>query len=181
MPVKKAPTPAVKVATPAAKAATPAAKKSAAADSSDDDDVPVKKPTSSKIASDSDDDNAPLRSVDRQPKRPRDNEGDEDEDDDDEKPKRTLRPSGGIAKPDASSSGAQQTFNRFQRIDPAKVDFYHDRLKDNRPGQEAIAFRQNQEMMKVRGKEFNKHKQKNKGKLYAAGVDQSCRSFKFDE
>ena len=70
---------------------------------------------------------------------------------------------------------------RFQRIDPSKVKFTHDTLKDNSAIELAAQFRQNQEMMAVRGKEFNKHKQKNKGKLYAAGVEMSVRSYKFDD
>ena len=52
---------------------------------------------------------------------------------------------------------------------------------DNSPGVEATSFLQNQKMMAVRGKDFNKHKQKNKAKLYAAGVDQGVRSYKFDD
>jgi hypothetical protein len=52
---------------------------------------------------------------------------------------------------------------------------------DNSPGSEATSFLQNRKMMAVKGKEFNKHKQKNKAKLYAAGVDASVRSFKFGE
>ena len=35
--------------------------------------------------------------------------------------------------------------------------------------------------MRVRGKEFNKHKQKNKAKLYAAGVEMAIKSYKFDD
>jgi len=70
---------------------------------------------------------------------------------------------------------------RFQRIDPTKVKFTHDTLRDNSAIELAAQFRQNQEMMCVRGKEFNKHKQKNKGKLYAAGVEMSIRSYKFDD
>jgi hypothetical protein len=94
------------------------------------------------------------------------------------------RPSGGPRNstgPRNSGGSAGKPYQRFQRIDATKVDFYHDRLKDNSPGQEATSFRQNQLMMAVRGKEFNKHKQKNKAKLYAAGVDQNVRSFKFDD
>lgn len=70
---------------------------------------------------------------------------------------------------------------RFQRIDPTKVKFIHETLKDNSAIDLAAQFRQNQEMMRVRGKEFNKHKQKNKAKLYAAGVEMSVKSYKFGD
>lgn len=73
------------------------------------------------------------------------------------------------------------TYKRFQRIDPTKVRFTSDALRDNRPGQEHLVLRQNQEMMRVKGKDFNKLKQKNKGKFYGAGVDLSVRSFQFPD
>lgn len=82
------------------------------------------------------------------------------------------------AQPFSSGSGAPKEVKHFSRIDISKVKFADPRLMDNSPGAEATAFRQNQEMMRVRGKEFSKHKQKNKSKLYAAGVVQDVRSFK---
>lgn len=81
----------------------------------------------------------------------------------------------------APNNTAKVERKHFSRIDESKVTFVHDRLRDNRPGEEATSFRQNQEMMRVRGKEFSKHKQKNKNKLYAAGVVQDVRSFKFED
>lgn len=92
------------------------------------------------------------------------------------------RPSQGFSGARSSARlSASDPSRRFQRIDPSKVQFINEALKDNRAGNEATSFRQNQLMLAVRGKEFNKHKQKNKAKLYAAGVDQTIRSFKFDE
>lgn len=73
------------------------------------------------------------------------------------------------------------TFRRFQRIDPAKVTFDADALRDNRPGREHLVLRQNQEMMRTKGKGFNKLKQKNKGKFYGAGVDLSVRAYQFPD
>ncbi|KEG12922.1 hypothetical protein DQ04_01331090 [Trypanosoma grayi] len=73
------------------------------------------------------------------------------------------------------------TLKRFERIDPTKVFFHSEEVKDNRPGAEHMILRQNQEMMRVKGKNFNKLKQKNKAKFYAAGVDTSVRAFQFDE
>ncbi|KAG5488349.1 uncharacterized protein JKF63_07944 [Porcisia hertigi] len=73
------------------------------------------------------------------------------------------------------------TLRRFQRIDPSKVTFYSDALRDNRPGEEHLALRQNQEMMRTKGKGFNKLKQKNKGKFYGAGVDLSVRAYQFPD
>ncbi|KAG5510663.1 hypothetical protein GH5_06879 [Leishmania sp. Ghana 2012 LV757] len=73
------------------------------------------------------------------------------------------------------------TFRRFQRIDPTKVMFQADALRDNRPGEEHLVLRQNQEMMRTKGKGFNKLKQKNKGKFYGAGVDLSVRAYQFPD
>ncbi|AIN96076.1 hypothetical protein LPMP_100070 [Leishmania panamensis] len=73
------------------------------------------------------------------------------------------------------------TFRRFQRIDPTKVTFHADVLRDNRPGEEHLVLRQNQEMMRTKGKGFNKLKQKNKGKFYGAGVDFSVRAYQFPD
>jgi hypothetical protein len=92
-----------------------------------------------------------------------------------------TRSTAAVAPTAAAPPAAAAPRKHFSRIDVEKVQFVNDRLRDNRPGQEALSFKQNQEMMKVRGKEFSKHKQKNKSKLYAAGVDQDVRSFKFDE
>ncbi|KAF8287427.1 hypothetical protein TcBrA4_0020270 [Trypanosoma cruzi] len=80
-----------------------------------------------------------------------------------------------------SNGNGGTALRRFQRIDPTKVVFVKNELRDNRPGGEHMAFRQNQEMMRVKGKNFNKLKQKNKAKFYAAGVDTSVRSFQFDD
>ena len=80
-----------------------------------------------------------------------------------------------------SNAGKKEQGERFCRVDVNAVKFVDERLKDNTPGQEAMCFLQNQKMLAVRGKEFNKHKQKNKSKLYAppSGVDLSVRSYQF--
>ena len=70
---------------------------------------------------------------------------------------------------------------RMSRIDVNLVKFHNETLKDNTPGAEAMNLLQNQKMMKVKGKDFNKQKQKNKSKIYAAGVDTSIRSVKFND
>ncbi|CCW71415.1 unnamed protein product [Phytomonas sp. Hart1] len=73
------------------------------------------------------------------------------------------------------------SYRRFQRIDPTKVEFHAEVLRDNRPGSEHMVLKQNQEMMRVKGKNFNKLKQKNKGKFYGVGVDFSVRSYQFPD
>jgi hypothetical protein len=93
-------------------------------------------------------------------------------------PSNTAAPAAAAAAP-AKPKRAHTPNERFCRIDIESVKFADERLKDNRPGEEATSFLQNQKMMAVRGKEFTKHKQKNKAKLYAAGVDQTVRSVKF--
>ncbi|KAL7710927.1 SRP40 C-terminal domain containing protein [Lotmaria passim] len=62
-----------------------------------------------------------------------------------------------------------------------KVTFHADALRDNRPGEEHLVLRQNQEMMRTKGKGFNKLKQKNKNKFYGAGVDLSVRAYQFPD
>ncbi|RNC36996.1 hypothetical protein TcCL_NonESM13859, partial [Trypanosoma cruzi] len=47
-----------------------------------------------------------------------------------------------------SNGNGGTALRRFQRIDPTKVVFVKDELRDNRPGGEHMAFRQNQEMMR---------------------------------
>ncbi|EPY20245.1 hypothetical protein STCU_04806 [Strigomonas culicis] len=73
------------------------------------------------------------------------------------------------------------TYKRFQRIDPTKVVFTSDALKSNAPGEEHLVLRQNQEMMRVKGKNFNKLKQKNKGKFYNAQLDGQVRAYQFPD
>lgn len=85
------------------------------------------------------------------------------------------------ARKGPDNRNADGTYKRFQRIDPSKVKFTSDALRDNRPGQEHLVLRQNQEMMRVKGKDFNKLKQKNKGKFYGAGVDLTVRSYQFPD
>lgn len=116
-------------------------------------------------------------------KRPRESSDDEE----DEAPKSSAKPQAPTPKPAAPAANntvppAPAGFKpRLSRVDVSTVSFHHERLMDNSPGSEATSFLQNRKMMAVKGKEFNKHKQKNKAKLYAAGVDASVRSFKFGE
>ncbi|KAG8342037.1 hypothetical protein TRVL_07136 [Trypanosoma vivax] len=103
--------------------------------------------------------------------------------------KRNAR--GPIAQPSEGNSdavctnikceGSVSTFRRFQRIDPTKVVFLNNKLKNNTPSPEHLVVRQNPEMMVVRGKNFNKLKQKNKAKFYGAGVDTTVRAFQFED
>ncbi|RNF08200.1 hypothetical protein TraAM80_03056, partial [Trypanosoma rangeli] len=180
----------------------PAAKKAAIPDSSDDDDEPVRKPAPKAKASpamkpaakkaaipdSSDDDDEPVRKPAQ--KRAYDSvSGDEDG-----PVKKSSRTEKGVVVQqskewndnkvvgDRSSNGkGGSVLRRFQRIDPTKIVFLKDELRDNRPGDEHMELRQNQEMMRVKGKNFNKLKQKNKAKFYAAGVDTSVRAFQFDD
>ncbi|KAG5484936.1 hypothetical protein LSCM1_07011 [Leishmania martiniquensis] len=91
-----------------------------------------------------------------------------------------VEPAGAVRRP-PHHLNEDGTFRRFQRIDPMKVTFEADALRDNRPGEEHLVLRQNQEMMRTKGKGFNKLKQKNKGKFYGAGVDLSVRAYQFPD
>ncbi|KAH9584010.1 Srp40 [Trypanosoma melophagium] len=149
----------------------PAAKKAPLPDSSsdDDDDEPVKKPVAKRaLDSERSDEEEPLR--------------------------KNVRAENGVHEQMSLNNGSQEGhgrrndnrngnagLRRFERIDPTKVVFLKEELKDNRPGSEHMVLRQNQEMMRVKGKNFNKLKQKNKAKFYAAGVDTTVRAFQFDD
>ncbi|ORC86816.1 uncharacterized protein TM35_000251120 [Trypanosoma theileri] len=196
-PVKK---PVAKKASPAMK---PAAKKAPLPDSSDDDDEPVKKPVAKSKASpamkpaakkaplpdsSSDDDDEPVKKP--VAKRTLLSERSDEE----EPPKKNVRAENGSHEKKSLNNDSQEGYDhrndnrngnggirRFERIDPTKVVFVKEELKDNRPGSEHMVLRQNQEMMRVKGKNFNKLKQKNKAKFYAAGVDTTVRAFQFDD
>ncbi|RNE97701.1 uncharacterized protein Tco025E_09380, partial [Trypanosoma conorhini] len=183
-------------------AVKPAANKAAVLESSDDDDEPVRKPAPKANASSavkpaankaavlesSDDDDEPVRKPG--PKRARESEPSDEEG----LVKKSIRTEKGsvvrqskewnnkdVVGGRSSNGKGGSVVRRFQRIDPTKVVFSQDELKDNRPGDEHMVLRQNQEMMRVKGKNFNKLKQKNKAKFYAAGVDTSVRAFQFDD
>ncbi|CCW65254.1 unnamed protein product [Phytomonas sp. EM1] len=94
---------------------------------------------------------------------------------------RRQEPNNNGARSGPSNRMGDGSYRRFQRIDPTKVEFYDDALRDNRPGSEHMVLRQNQEMMRVKGKNFNKLKQKNKGRFYGEGVDFSVRSYQFPD
>lgn len=106
---------------------------------------------------------------------------DTDSDDDVPRPPKRQSPRTSAAAPRRDPKAANDPAKRFCRINVEKVQFIDDRLRDNTAGVDASAFLQNQKMMAVRGKEFNKHKQKNKAKLYAAGVNQAVQSYKFND
>ena len=171
-----------------------AAKKAPIPDSSsDDDEQPVRKPASRKASpklaakkapipdSSSDDDEQPVRRPAPAQKTAR-SAADSDSNDVDAVP---VKKAAKVEKP-APRRGPHHlnedgTFRRFQRIDPMKVTFHADALRDNRPGEEHLVLRQNQEMMRTKGKGFNKLKQKNKNKFYGAGVDLSVRAYQFPD
>lgn len=165
----------------------PSAKKAPIPDSSSDDDEPVRKPAAKRASpkvspksapkraameSDSDDDDAPL-------KRPTAVKAPAARASTDEPVAKAPRTEGARRTPHHLNEDG--TFRRFQRIDPTKVTFHAEALRDNWPGDEHLVLRQNQEMMRVKGKGFNKLKQKNKGKFYGAGVDLSVRAFQFPD
>ena len=176
-------------------AAKPAAKKPVASDS-DSDDVPVKPKVASRKASpkaaptkpaaaatsrfmvhdDSDDDVAiPVKKrMSLPPVRPV--AADADDSDSDMKVKSANAGGAGKRAPAERKAPGE----RFCRINVDAVAFQNEKLKDNTCRGDVSSFLQNQKMLAVRGKEFNKHKQKNKAKLYAAGVDQGVHSYKFD-
>ncbi|KPA75879.1 hypothetical protein ABB37_08063 [Leptomonas pyrrhocoris] len=176
---------------PASRKASPkvAAKKAPIPDSSSDDDEPVKKPASrkaspkvaaKKTATDSDssdDEEAPVKkSASTKPAaRP------VEDSDDDEVPKKKAFKTEAPARRSPHNLNDDGTYRRFQRIDPSKVTFHADVLRDNRPAEEHLTLRQNQEMMRTKGKGFNKLKQKNKGKFYGAGVDLTVRAYQFPD
>ncbi|KPI88125.1 hypothetical protein ABL78_2812 [Leptomonas seymouri] len=101
--------------------------------------------------------------------------------DSDEMPVKKTPKSEVPARRGPQNLNADGTYRRFQRIDPTKVVFEADALRDNRPGEEHLTLRQNQEMMRTKGKGFNKLKQKNKGKFYGAGVDLTVRAYQFPD
>lgn len=164
-----------KAAKPASRKASPKlapARKPVVNDSSDDDEAPK----------------APARRVSpKQAAKPALKPAADDDSDDEAAPKpaRRASPKSAPANPrqgdDAPRAGKKQPGERFCRIDVTAVQFTNDRLRDNRCRDDTASFLQNKKMLAVRGKEFNKHKQKNKAKLYAAGVDQGVHSYKFDE
>ncbi|KAK7196304.1 SRP40, C-terminal domain containing protein [Novymonas esmeraldas] len=146
---------------PAARKVSPrlAAKKAPMSDDDSDDDVPAPKKNGSAVGK-----SAPAREADSEPA---------------VKVPRTEAGAPGRRTPHHLNEDG--SFRRFQRIDPTKVSFHADALRDNRPGEEHLALRQNQEMMRTKGKGFNKLKQKNKGKFYGAGVDLSVRAYQFPD
>ncbi|GET86423.1 hypothetical protein, conserved [Leishmania tarentolae] len=163
----------------------PAVKRAPITDSDHDSDLvtrPATKKTSPKappkkvaVDSDSSDDDEPVPKKSSPGKRPmpRGEEG--------PARKAARTESQGSARHTPHHLNEDGTFHRFQRIDPAKVTFEADVLRDNRPGREHLVLRQNQEMMRTKGKGFNKLKQKNKGKFYGAGVDLSVRAYQFPD
>jgi hypothetical protein len=144
-----------------------AAKKAPLPDSSSDDDEPVRKPASRKAS--------PKIAAKRAPI------PDSSSDDGEVPVKKAVKAEAPATRRGPHNLNEDGTYRRFQRIDPTKVVFYADALRDNRPGDEHLVLRQNQEMMRVKGKGFNKLKQKNKGKLYGAGVDLSVRAYQFPD
>ncbi|EPY35333.1 hypothetical protein AGDE_07451 [Angomonas deanei] len=109
---------------------------------------------------------------------------DDDSSSDDEKPvKKAAAPVSTAPKVKSGPSNLNPdgTYRRFQRIDPTKVVIKHEELKNNRPQEHHLALRQNREMMSVKGKNFNKLKQKNKGKFYGAPLDGTVRAFKIPD
>jgi hypothetical protein len=154
---------------PASRKASPeiAAKKAPIPDSSSDDDEPVRKPASRKASPKIAAKKAPIP--------------DSSSDDGEVPVKKAVKAEAPATRRGPHNLNEDGTYRRFQRIDPTKVVFYADALRDNRPGDEHLVLRQNQEMMRVKGKGFNKLKQKNKGKLYGAGVDLSVRAYQFPD
>jgi hypothetical protein len=203
----EAPAAAAKKPSPKAK---PAAAKKPVVHDSDSDDEPAKKPVvnakkaSPKLAAakpkpmaDSDDDEPPKKPASRKaspkaspkvaPAKPTKAPAMDSSDDEAVRPAaKKLSPKAAPARAQGEErrgapAGKKAPGERFCRINVEAVQFASDRLKDNRCRDDVSGFTQNQKMLQVRGKEFNKHKQKNKAKLYAAGVDQGVHSYKFSD
>jgi len=196
-----------KAAAPAKKSKCPAMKPKAApkrvidSDSSDDD-VPVKKAAPAKkskspamkpkkvVDSDSSDDEAPVKPK-AAPAKKAPIADDSSDDDVPFKPKPVANGNNNnsAASPTSTNTAGSPNYPelpanfkpRTSRVDTSLVSFHHDRLRDNTAGKEATDFLQNRKMLAVKGKDFQKHKQKNKSKLYAppSGVVTDVRSFKF--
>lgn len=81
-------------------------------------------------------------------------------------------------QPVGAPGGGKKVVEHFCRIDVDSVKFLDDRLRDNTCSADVASYRDNAKALSVRGNDFKKCKQKNKSKLYGAGVDMSVRSIK---